>query len=78
MTSEFVPELWVLDTEGNVINVLDTGEANNTFFGDKDNILFEVYGRSEISGRSIHKIAYIKKTEIENAESWGEAEWQMQ
>lgn len=78
MTSEFVPELWVLDTEGDIINVLHTGEANNTFFGDKDNILFEVYGRSEISGRSIHKIAYIKKIEIENAESWSEAEWQMQ
>ena len=73
-TADLTITLYVLDKDGNVINTIET--RGRVLFGDDRYKLFEVGKKTEVKYASMHKLAYIKKSEINTADTWSESEWQ--
>ena len=73
-TADLTRTLYVLDKDGNVINTIET--RGSVFFGDDRYKLFEVGKKKEVKYASLYKLTYIKKSEINTADTWSESEWQ--
>ena len=73
-TADLTRTLYVLDKDGNVINTIET--RGRVLFGDDRYKLFEVGKKKEVKYASLFKLAYIKKSEINTADTWSESEWQ--
>ena len=73
-TADLTRTLYVLDKDGNVINTIET--RGRVLFGDDRYKLFEVGKKKEVKYASLFKLTYIKKSEINTADTWSESEWQ--
>lgn len=68
---EIEPQLVVLNHAGEQINVIPTG-TYITFFGDKDNLLFNIKKSKDNTIPGYKSIGLINKNDIETAETWEE------